>query len=578
MSSTSLLDRRGPALVLGFCACVALASGCLHRDSKPPTDRIATYRGGEVSIGEAEEALRRSAATANRGLEELVSDYRIAAESVVAERLLVPEKETAQIFAALGEAGVQIRRQVSVAAYLAPRLGDLRLKPGEVEAFYAEHRERFHRDAQRYLWHIFRRHRDAAHPEETLAALADLKRRTEAGESFAQLARDHSESETRGIGGRLGLIRTGRLPQRIEDVVFALPADSVSAPIPVPGGATLFYVGDVIEERDFPLEDVRPWIAEHLVERARRERIARLLEGREPPAGSTVLSREELLGLLPHAEPQVVILAVGDFRLTVGELERSFTAAVKPEPSPLDPSPQERLLEMYENQKNEQLLYLAALETDLAPAQQKVLEERQHRLGREALVRERFEERMRKRASRAGPEISRFFEDNRHLYQSALRFKLRSLTVDANADAPRKLADLAHLRVDLNLGQTDLETVAAKVGGRVEDLGWIDSAAFQSYESKIRYYVVELNGTGFTVPFQVNRKLCIIWVEKREEPEPLPFETVRDRVAADYFDRHHQQLYRASLDDLLREVDFRFDEAVVRTALEPPAQGALPRT
>lgn len=242
----------------------------------------------------------------------------------------------------------------------------------------------------------------------------------------------------------------------------------------------------------------------------------------------------------------------------------------------LEPSPRERLLLVYQDEVNEQLLQLAAAEVEPTSPQRRAIEERLRQLGREARVRQQLEERMRQRAAADEPLLQRFYADNRHLYQTAPRFKLQSLTVAAGEEAPRALEALDLALADLTLGTIDLATAAARVGGNVADLGWVDFETLMTSEPKVRYYVLEINGTGYTVPFQLNQRLCLIWVEAREEPRPLSFAEVRERVVADYFNRHHQQLYRATLDELLAAAAFRYDETAVRRALAPPTVPAAP--
>lgn len=570
-----------PGSALRRCSGLLLAllwgiAACGDRSPAPATDRVASYRGGEVSRREAEHSLRPTASAASAGPESLLAAYREAAESVVLDRLLVGDLDTAEILAALGEEGRSLQRRELVSAYLAPRLADLGVGPGEVEAFYAAHRTAFRRDAQRNLSHLFRRHRDPARPEATLSLLRDLKRRAEAGEGFAQLAREYSDSETRVLGGRLGLIGAGRLPKALEKLVFALPAGAVSEPLEVPGGAALFFVSDVIEARDFPLEDVRGLIASHLLAGKRRARIVEMLAGHEPPPGSTVLAPDRLLEVVAGAEDDVVVLAIGGNRLTAGELRSRLVGNPGLETPMLEPTPREQLLQAYDDEKNEQLLFLAASSAGTPSPQRQASDERLRRLAREALLRQRMEERMRQRVKGDEPALRRFHADNRHLYQTGLRLKLQSLTVPAATDAPQVLEALEAARGELTLGALDLAAIAARLGGRVADLGWIDFDTLMTYEPKVRYYVLELNGTGYTVPFQLNQQLCLIRVEAREEPRQLAFEEVRERVASDYLDRHRSQLHRTTRDDLLREAGFRYHEDAVRRALAPPSSAPAP--
>lgn len=575
MKTSSKLFLRRP---WGWLVLVALVDllGCGKPAESPAagqgaSQQVASYRGGEVSLRETEQLLRREGGVelGKGGVESLLTAYRNAAESVVVDRLLLGDETTEEVLAELGEKGQEIRRQVMATVYLSSRLGDLQVRPEEVEAYYVEHRSLFHREAQRDLWHLYRRHRDPAHPEETTELLRELKRRAEAGEGFSQLALQYSDSETRGRGGRLGQIRSGRLPKALEEKVFALPAGAVSEPLAVAGGGALFYVSEVLEARDFPLEDVRPEIVAHLSQSKRRARIAELVAGREPPPGSTVLELDRLVETLAGADAGVVVLAVGDYRLTAGELRRRLEPEKIAADPLIEPDPRERLRLIYQDLLHEQLLLLAASEAEMSELQRRTVEERIGQLARQELAQQRLEIRMRQRMEDDEPALRRFYDDNRHLYQTPLRLKLKSMNVAAGREAARTQAVLEQSRSELASGAIDFSAAAARVGATVEDVGWIDFDTLMSYEPKVRYYVLELGGTGYTVPFQLNRRLSMVWVEAREEPREQPFETVRESVADDYYDRHQQQLYRATVDALLAGEQFRFFEDNVRRVLTP---------
>ncbi len=88
--------------------------------------------------------------------------------------------------------------------------------------------------------------------------------------------------------------------------------------------------------------------------------------------------------------------------------------------------------------------------------------------------------------------------------------------------------------------------------------------------------MLDLDGTGFTVPFYHGGRLHLTWVEDREEPRPLTFEQSESRVRQDYFDRFQQPLYRELVAEILAEEEFQFFEETVRRALSLPAE-AEPR-
>jgi len=84
-------------------------------------------------------------------------------------------------------------------------------------------------------------------PETAAEALANAARIVEqirAGASFAAYARQYSEASTAALGGDLGWVQIGQLPDELSALVTQMPVGSVSAPIPVPGGYSIVAVAD----------------------------------------------------------------------------------------------------------------------------------------------------------------------------------------------------------------------------------------------------------------------------------------------------------------------------------------------
>lgn len=82
-------------------------------------------------------------------------------------------------------------------------------------------------------------------PEEVARArdqLAAWRREVVDLQSFRQLATVHSDSKSALKGGRLGYLRRGWLPPAAEQILYRLPAGSVSEPIELRGGVHLFFV------------------------------------------------------------------------------------------------------------------------------------------------------------------------------------------------------------------------------------------------------------------------------------------------------------------------------------------------
>ncbi|HEX4737776.1 MAG TPA: peptidylprolyl isomerase [Allosphingosinicella sp.] len=87
----------------------------------------------------------------------------------------------------------------------------------------------------------------AATPETAAQARANADRivqQLRGGASFMAYARQFSEASTAAVGGDLGWIQPGELPQQLADAVRVLPVGTVSDPIAIPGGFSILTVQD----------------------------------------------------------------------------------------------------------------------------------------------------------------------------------------------------------------------------------------------------------------------------------------------------------------------------------------------
>lgn len=556
------MNRALPLLLL-----LAACGGSSSDRETPPADAVATSKVGAVTFAAVEPVVRAStAAEPAKDSEALVDAYRRAAEDWVVQRALLPASEDVdRALEALGPDRDTVYRDAVIELYLQENLRpDLAVSEPELEAYYAAHRARFHRPSQRQVWHIFRRHEDVAHPEKTVAFVEALAQQIAAGASFADLARQHSQSETRLLGGRLGAVVAGKLPPELEKVVFTLGPGEVSAPISGRQGVLLFRVTDVIPEKTFPLADVRLAITRELREEKLREALAKAAGDEPLPAEARVLDAETLRRA-PALGDEEVVLEVGGYRLTVAELRKLFGERRHNAPPSLEP---ERDMErFYETQVLRQRLFLKAEREGFDERRKPAIEGLERRLGSERWLDYEVERRMTAEVESAEAERQRFYEDNRFLYQTPLRLKLAVLTAPLGSDPPARLARLEELRRELETGSIDLARAAAAIGGTVREPGWTPAAALAAFEPKVRFYLLDMTGTGYTIPFQFNRQLSLIQVAEREEPRERPYEEVAEQVKKDYLERHQQQLYRQVVDEILAEADFRFRREAVLARL-----------
>lgn len=76
----------------------------------------------------------------------------------------------------------------------------------------------------------------------TEQACAELKARVEGGESFADLAREHSQCPSGKQGGDLGEFTRGQMVKEFDDVVFSAEVGKVHGPVETQFGYHLIEI------------------------------------------------------------------------------------------------------------------------------------------------------------------------------------------------------------------------------------------------------------------------------------------------------------------------------------------------
>ncbi len=366
----------------------------------------------------------------------------------------------------------------------------------------------------------------------------------------------------------MGPVTEGKLPPRLEKIAFALRDGEVSEPVRVRGGAVLLHVRNVVEGVDPALEEVREQIRRQLRQQKLEERAARRIAGRVPPAGSVVLAPEELAAALDGDDPERVVLEIAGERLTAAELRRRAGLSRSERAAELEDADRERLFEIYRQHTERQLLLLELLESADRELRQEAEEHLRER-GLAELVDERLREEMAKRLDGDPEALRQYYEDHRSYYQSPLRFQLVVWNLPFGDDPPRQLERMEELHRALAAGEIDLATAAGRLGGSVRELGWrtFDELA-DEIPNKARVYLLA-GESDFSIPYQQDEALHVLWVEDREEPGPLEYEEVKMRVREDYLERFRQRLSREIVAESLEAAGFVFREDEARRLLAP---------
>lgn len=262
----------------------------------------------ELLISEAGRDFHRGQGGAGSFLEEVIEEKLLAREAW--ERGYQERYETA------------LRLEVEGDRILArPLLYDeVRRKafPEEaIAAHYEENRESYYQPEQVRLSHIVVTPApvaeygevwnlsgdDASDEEEARAKIRALRERIEAGEAFAEVARQFSEDATARVGGDLGYFtRGGGLRPAVEEAAFALPPGELSEVIETDAGFHILLVEEHLEERQLTLDEVRGSIVEVLLARdpaAEGRRYDEFLEELRERYPVEVYVDEEWLGGIP---------------------------------------------------------------------------------------------------------------------------------------------------------------------------------------------------------------------------------------------------------------------------------------
>ncbi len=547
---------------LVFLAIVALAPACAN----PPAARdpvLAEYRGGAVTQSALDELLRSLPPTLRRPEDGDFDSWHARLLEDLATRDILLElahtdglAEDPAMRARLGD----LEREVAVESYLAHAAPTLE-PPAEAEvaAAYERWREEFSSPERRQIHHLFRR----AEPDlagEAEAEMEALRARVRAGEPLSRLARELSDSETRHRDGLMGWFSPGELDPRLERIVFALPARTVSEPIRTGTGVHLFWVEEIQPAAEPTLETVRPQVVERLRRERGRER-AESLVAIEPPPGSFLPDDEQLRVLLSSGDADAVLLRIGAYELRLEDLRGLLARAAASGEPPPNPADAVRAI------RTRELLYLqwqeGGGELDAEAG------DRLERLRRTALASEYARRRLLEQIAADRQRLETFYERNRLRYSEPLRLLLERAVFPFGTEPNRTMARLEAAGAALDGGEQTLEALARELGGRLEDLGWKSLAELQREAPGLAGRVSDLPAGRHSAPLRRGEAIEIARVVERRGPRPLPLARIESQVEEDLLAAEGQELYAELAQRLRAERGFRVVAAPAGAPLVP---------
>lgn len=151
----------------------------------------------------------------------------------------------------------------------------------ESREYYDTHPETFMKTEEVRASHILVKvDRDAGEAEKVAALekIENIQRRIQAGEDFAQLAKENSDCPSSANGGDLGYFERGKMVQEFEDAAFSLKTGSVSDVVQTDYGFHLIKVTDRSEPEAIAYETVKSELEDYLKQKKIQTEVSSFIE------------------------------------------------------------------------------------------------------------------------------------------------------------------------------------------------------------------------------------------------------------------------------------------------------------
>lgn len=119
---------------------------------------------------------------------------------------------------------------------------------------------------------------DEATKKQARAKADAVLKRAQAGEDFAQLAREQSDDGSKEQGGDLGFFERGRMVPAFEQAAFALEPGQMSDVVTTPFGYHIIKVAERKGAETVPYEQVKTQIVDYLSNQKKQDRVETLVE------------------------------------------------------------------------------------------------------------------------------------------------------------------------------------------------------------------------------------------------------------------------------------------------------------
>jgi len=557
--------RSGPAILLALLLTLPLAA-C---GSSQPSDALATWRGGHVTPAELDAMVRGlPAARRQPAGGESLADWIDARTRELALSEIILQRTEGNRAGDTPELDLRARYEASQEigrGYLARQcvVDD----PTEEELAEAYTRA-YPQPSEEWVLvrHIYKRSLPGGPAGERAAArsaLEALRADLDAGASFIELARLHSDSATAKEGGLIGrLSRRAPVEPRVREVAWALSDGEYSQVVEVSNGFHLLWREQSgVAERP-ALDQVRIELTQAEALR-RREACGREILTRLGDENPVIIDRDALLD--PNDATRAALQVAGE-TFSAREL-----GGLSGDLSPLMHTP--RPGELLRHFSEAVLLVGAAVaeDADLENDFAKAMDRRRSGLAAEDQWRQ---ERLRIVTQRPEAELRHFFEQNMDRFQTDLELDVGMITVGSDGQPGRRPAmeSALALRRQLTTGASfeELASEASEHDSRTE-AGRLGSLPLPRLRVILGSWgaarAAELEVDEISLPVQIHdppaASFALIKLYGRTEPRPRTFADARDDIVATQSQENVRQLDREVQESLLDEAAFKLHPAAI---------------
>jgi parvulin-like peptidyl-prolyl isomerase len=565
-----------PRTIASCCALAlsaALGSACRPGPATPSADAVASFRGGEVRRAELERARPQAPPPAEAGPGAEAKDWRTEIlQTIALRKVLAPE--------AAGEPRVKDSIRERHKAILGTALGhdlgwdNLAVTEEEIREQYRAHPEQYRDPEKIRFQHVFFRAEAAEMSSEervlVRTRLENLRKEVLAGADFDAMAREYSQSADAQAGGWSSLKRGANVFDSFTDVAWGLKLNEVSGVIDTPNGFHIVKLKERIPALDRKYEDVKEFARRRALEAKKVALQRAFVEEHGKRYG--LLKRYDHLED-PKVADDAALITVGSRTFTMRELvERLPQPGLEHLFNGFFPS----IHRFLDRIALEELLALEAESRGIASRPE--VAERLKLAAEEVAAEAALEERIKRRVAEVPEkELRDFYTQNQKRYETTRTWDLDVIMLRPEGkETPwqvlkRAEALVARLRAGedfATLARTHSRHYSAREGGRLEGLSDAALAGRVQSTAKFRRMLQGLKdgelGDAMVAECYdtdhlafVRTGAIIVRLVRLHDPEPRPFEKVRDLVAGNYQRQHHQRLEAETRKAILDSVAFR---------------------